>query len=119
GGGVGQRGVGGQHAARPGVARRRPARQPAGRCRRVLGRHQHHGRLPGAAAQQLAAGMPQQRRPVPPARGQRRQRLHAVAAERTQVARRQPGMGGHAVAQPGRGHVAEQQVAQVVAVEGA
>lgn len=55
---------------------------------------------------------------MPPARGQRRQRVHAVAAQRTQVAIGEAGEGDLAPGEQGLGNVGEQHVAEVVAVEG-
>jgi hypothetical protein len=95
----------------------RPAVVVCDDARRLLRRQQHDRRLPGVAAQQLAAGVDHRRgRPLP-------QHLadgaHAVAAERRQIARRQPGDDNLARFEQLRRDVREQQVAEVVPVAGA
>ncbi|MHB9158073.1 MAG: hypothetical protein ACYC2D_08525 [Thiobacillus sp.] len=99
------------------------ARHPRGGGRRIVavardgvggrGRFEQHDRgLPGAAGQQLAAGVDQLRR-------SRCERLHPVSAEGMQIARRQPTKVEYLPRQQCRQQMREQQVAEVVAVEGA
>ncbi len=77
---------------------------------------QHDRSLPGAAGQQFAAGVNQVggRRIAP-----RGKRLHPVPAERPQIACRQSRESERLLRQQGRQQMRKQQVAEVVAIEGA
>ena len=99
------------------------ARRPRGpRCRigvvardgfRGRGRIEQHDRsLPGAAGQQFAACVDQLRRLC-------RERRHAMAAESAQIARCQPGEFKPLPRQQRRQQMRKQQVAEIVAIEGA
>ena len=66
-----------------------PAVELCDHARRLLRRQQHHRRLPGVAAQQFAADVDHRR--LWPLAQHLADSAHAVAAERRQVACRQPG----------------------------
>ncbi len=94
-------------------------RQVGQRRVHLLGRQQHHRRLPRGAGEHLAAHVHQLRTLEPPVACQGMQRLHRMAAEGPQVARSQAGEQQLPPRQQRRGHMRKQQVTEVVPVESA
>lgn len=111
--------LGAQGLRRPQRLLARPRLQMADGRIRLVGRQQHGRGLPGGAGEHLAADV--QQGSVAPGRLARQavQRGDGMAAHAAQVPVGQPGMGQRAARLQRGDEVPEQQVAEVVAVEGA
>ena len=85
----------------------------------LFGWQQHHGGLPGAAGEDLAADVHQPMRVLGPVQTQPRQRLDSMPTEAAQVALGQAGEHQLPPGHQGGRDVRKQQIAEVVAIEGA